>query len=487
MWNYKKLTLLHSNDMHGDFFEEQQNEALVGGVSLLSGYIQKTKKEEKNCLYTISGDMLQGSVIDAEFKGISTMDIMNMLNPDVVTLGNHEIDYGLAHLLFLEKIARFPIINANLYIKPSRTRLFQPYYLKEIDGMKILFIGLITEEVLSKVTSEDLISTLVDVEEAAREVEKICNAYKTVDIDFTILLTHIGYENDLKLAELLKPELGVDLIIGGHSHTLLEQPTKVKDILITQVGVGTNQIGRFDIVIDTDNNCVHSYTWKVIPIDDKHCPRDPKIEKILKGYKDQTDQKYNRILCKLRKDLTHPTRTEETEVSNLISDAMKEQLGVDLMCLGTGSLRNEVLESIVTLGELREMYPYAAGVYAIELTGKEIEQMIRFIFKTRFGGGGEEFYAWSKGLSISYNRSKEEVTSILYYGKPLEAEKYYKIWLQKFYFDNAKKNLGINSDQLSSGKAPKLICTNEFDPLEEYFQRHQDIEVEIEGRLVFEG
>ncbi len=335
--------------MHGDFFEEHQNEALVGGVSLLSGYIQKTKKEEKNCLYTISGDMLQGSVIDAEFKGISTMDIMNMLNPDVVTLGNHEIDYGLAHLLFLEKIARFPIINANLYIKPSRTRLFQPYYLKEIDGMKILFIGLITEEVLSKVISEDLISTLVDVEEAAREVEKICNAYKTVDIDFTILLTHIGYENDLKLAELLKPELGVDLIIGGHSHTLLEQPTKVKDILITQVGVGTNQIGRFDIVIDTDNNCVHSYTWKVIPIDDKHCPRDPKIEKILKGYKDQTDQKYNRILCKLRKDLTHPTRTEETEVSNLISDAMKEQLGVDLMCLGTGSLRNEMLESIVTL------------------------------------------------------------------------------------------------------------------------------------------
>ena len=73
------------------------------------------------------------------------------------------------------------------------------------------------------------------------------------------------------------------------------------------------------------------------------------------------------------------------------------------------------------------MYPYASGVYAIELNGQEIEEMIRFIFKTRFGGGGEEFYAWSKGLSISYNRSKEEVTSILYYGKPLEAEKYYKI------------------------------------------------------------
>lgn len=207
MARYKKLTLLHSNDMHGDFFEETQNDSLVGGVSLLSGYIKQTKKTEKNCLYTISGDMLQGSVIDAEFRGISTIDIMNMLNPDVVTLGNHEIDYGLAHLLFLEKLAKFPIINANLYIKPSKTRLFQPYYLKEIDGMKILFIGIITEEVLSSVISEELISTLVDVQEAAREVEKICNAYKRVDIDFTVLLTHIGYENDLKLAELLKPEL----------------------------------------------------------------------------------------------------------------------------------------------------------------------------------------------------------------------------------------------------------------------------------------
>ena len=209
---------------------------------MLSGYIQNVKKEEKNCIYTISGDMLQGSVVDAEFKGISTIDIMNYLNPDVVTLGNHEIDYGLAHLLFLEKIAKFPIINANLYIKPTKTRLFKPYYIKDIDGMKILFIGIITEDILSKVASEELISTFVNVEAAAREVEKICNAYKRIDIDFTVLLTHIGYENDLKLAELLNPDLGVDLIIGGHSHTLLDRPTKINNILITQVGVGTDLI-----------------------------------------------------------------------------------------------------------------------------------------------------------------------------------------------------------------------------------------------------
>ena len=95
---YNKLVLLHSNDMHGDFLAQKLDENLVGGVSLLSGYINKVKQEEKNTLYCVAGDMFRGSVIDSEFKGISTIEIMNMLSPDVVTLGNHEVDYGISHL-----------------------------------------------------------------------------------------------------------------------------------------------------------------------------------------------------------------------------------------------------------------------------------------------------------------------------------------------------------------------------------------------------
>ena len=110
----KTLTLLHSNDLHGDFLAEKVDDKLTGGVSMLSGYISKTRREEKNVLYAISGDMFKGSLIDQEYRGISTIEIMNLLAPDVVTLGNHEVDYGLAHLLFLEKCAKFPIINANM-------------------------------------------------------------------------------------------------------------------------------------------------------------------------------------------------------------------------------------------------------------------------------------------------------------------------------------------------------------------------------------
>jgi 5'-nucleotidase/UDP-sugar diphosphatase len=101
---FQKLTLLHSNDMHGDFLAEMQGASgrLIGGLGLLSGYLNQVRQSERNVLYVISGDMVQGSIIDAEYHGISTIEIMNYLAPDVVTLGNHELDYGLAHLLFLD-------------------------------------------------------------------------------------------------------------------------------------------------------------------------------------------------------------------------------------------------------------------------------------------------------------------------------------------------------------------------------------------------
>ena len=272
MKHLKKLTLLHSNDMHGDFLAEQVDEKLVGGVSLLSGYISRVRHEEKNVIYAIAGDMFCGSVIDSEFHGISTIQIMNMLSPDIVTIGNHEVDYGVAHLLFLEKCAEFPIINANMYLKTNHTRLFDPYKVIEIDGMKILFIGVLTELTLMKCKMDKLVGTFITLEEAAGEVGRICNTYNATDVDMTVLLTHIGLEEDRKLAELLDPAWSVDMIIGGHSHDYLDAPEVVNGIPIVQVGTGTDHIGRFDLVIDTDRNEIDSYTWTPIPINDTTCP-----------------------------------------------------------------------------------------------------------------------------------------------------------------------------------------------------------------------
>ena len=235
----KKLTILHSNDLHGDFLPKETDGKETGGLSRLSGYVTKTRSERENVIYAIAGDMFRGSIIDSEFQGLSTIDLMNNLNPDVATIGNHEVDYGFAHLLFLEKCAKFPIVNANLFITMNNSRVFTPYINLEVGGMKIMFIGILTEEVLASTRSEKIIGTFIDLESAAKEVGIICDNYRTVRTDMTILLTHVGYENDRKLAEMLDPDWGVNLIIGGHSHTFMEKADVVNGIPIVQAGTGT--------------------------------------------------------------------------------------------------------------------------------------------------------------------------------------------------------------------------------------------------------
>jgi len=125
----------------------------------------------------------------------------------------------------------------------------QPFLIKNIDGFDVMFIGIITEKVMDSIRRDSQIGTFITLEEAATETGRICDAYKNEDIDLTILLTHIGFESDLALAAMLKPEWGVDMILGGHSHTVMDQPAVVNNILIAQAATGTDQIGRFDIVV----------------------------------------------------------------------------------------------------------------------------------------------------------------------------------------------------------------------------------------------
>jgi 5'-nucleotidase len=169
MKNIRHLTLLHSNDLHGDFLAEPMGDTFVGGISMLSGYIRHVRRTEENVLYSISGDIFRGSVIDTEYLGVSTIEMLNLLSPDVVTIGNHEIDYGIAHLLFIEKCADFPIINANLYIKMNGKRLFTPCRIAETGGMRVLFLGLITEDVMAQ-AKQDVIGSFIETRDAVREI-----------------------------------------------------------------------------------------------------------------------------------------------------------------------------------------------------------------------------------------------------------------------------------------------------------------------------
>ena len=483
--NLKKLTLLHSNDMHGDFLAENVDANLVGGVSMLSGYINKVRQEEQNVIYAIAGDMFRGSIIDSEYQGISTIEIMNMLAPDIVTLGNHEVDYGVAHLLFLEKCANFPIINANLHIQTNHARLFQPCKIIEIDDMKILFIGILTENVIAQCKTDGLIGTFVNIEDAAEEVGRICNTYNAIDIDFTILLTHIGFEEDKKLAELLDPSWGVDVIIGGHSHTFITEPAVVNGIPIVQAGTGTDQIGRFDIMIDTDNNCIDSYTWKPIPITSENCPRDPAIEAVIGTYKSRTDAKYGQILTKFVRQLTHPTRIRETELGDLFSDILKDSLGVDIFLLGSGSIRNEQLGPVVTKGDLNECFPYDDAVHMIYVTGAQLKHMLSFMLRDGvFAGEHCEFYQLSKGLLVEYDQATHSYLRFEFEGEPVEDDKVYTVGLQHFHFLNIEKSFDTKLEDVEKNHKSRMVATSCTQIIEEALITGQHQNAKGEGRLI---
>lgn len=486
MKNLKKLTLLHSNDLHGDFIAEKVDEKLIGGVSRLSGYINKVRDEEKNVIYSISGDMFRGSLIDSEFQGLSTIEIMNLLAPDVVTIGNHEADYGLAHMLFIEKCASFPIINANMYIKYVGTRLFNSHLIKEIDGMKVMFIGILTEEVLKNTKSEGVVGTLIDIQDAATEVSKICDAYRTDDVDLTVLLTHIGIEEDKRLAEALDPACGVDIIIGGHSHTLLSEPCVVAGIPIVQAAIGTDQIGRFDIMVDTDKNCIDSYTWQCIPITEENCPRDEALEKVVSEYKDYTDQKYGRILTRFPRAYTHPKRNMETELGDLLAECMRDQIGADLVLVGSGSIRKPSLGPVVTVRDFIEIFPFAEPALGFRLNGKQLRHIVTYMLREESFLDSEhnEWFQFSKGFCCEFDRNKHAIISLKMNGKEVGDDDMFTVVMQMFFFDNIGDFLDLPHEEIEKNGRPVEVATKAPNLLEEYFKDHDSIKLDGEQRLI---
>ena len=480
----RKLALLHSNDLHGDFLPSEENGVITGGISYLSGYIKKVRSQEYNTIYVNAGDMFRGSVIDSEYLGLSTIDLMNQLAPDVTTIGNHEIDYGLAHLLFLEKCAKFPIINANLFVTLNNARLFEPYMEIERYGMKIMFIGILTEEILATTRSEKVIGSFIDIEEAAREVGIICDNYRTRHTDMVVLITHIGIENDRKLAELLNPDWGVDIIIGGHSHTLLEEPEIVNGVPIVQTGKGSGHIGRFDIKYDTIRKKITEMEWKCIPITSETAEPDPVMEELLNNYKDKTDAKYHRIVTTFARKLTHPSRIQETELGNLYADLIQWESSFDIMLMGSGSIRKESLGPVVDYQDMMENTPFDDILWMLKVTGKQFRQMIQFVLRDEAWEGHTEFYQYSKGVRIVYRKSTHTIEEFKLNGKDITDDMTILIALQNYHYNNFTEFFSVPLEEVAHNMKPRVVATSVNNLVEEYFITHQGLDSHVEGRLV---
>jgi len=349
-----------------------------------------------------------------------------------------------------------------------------------------MFTGIITEKVMDSIKQDELIGSFVTLEEASHEVGKITNAYKNDDIDLTILLTHIGFESDLELARLLRPEWGIDIIIGGHSHTVLEEPARENDILIAQAGVGTDQVGRFDIIVDDDTNSIIEYRWQLIPIDEKIAEPDRRLEEYINSFKEEVDRKYNTIICKFARALTHPAREVETSLGNLIADAFAEVAECDVMLVGSGSIRVKELGPMVTLRDLLTCFPYDDVLTRYTIDGSKLKGIFSHIMRTENRNSEGECYQVNNKVKAVYSDERHELISLSANGEEVEDTEHYSICMQGYHFNNSKTYLGISQEELLGSGKRKVVSTSAQEVLEEYLRNNQNINSNVERRLVYQ-
>lgn len=260
----KKITILHTNDVHSHidpFGTEDGRNANKGGVSRRYTLIESIRKENPNTLLFDAGDIFQGTPYFNYYGGELEFKLMSMLKYDAATIGNHDFDNGIDGLYAQLPHAKFEFISANYdFSKTVMDSHVKPYKIFLIDGIKIGVFGLGIK--LDGLVNKNMYKETVylDPIETTQEMTRILKENEQCDL--IVCLSHLGYEynsekvSDLKLAKATK---NIDLFIGGHTHTFLPKPTIVKnsddkDVLVNQVGCYGINLGRIDFYFDSDKN-----------------------------------------------------------------------------------------------------------------------------------------------------------------------------------------------------------------------------------------
>lgn len=256
----KTLVILHTNDTHSQlepYTEEDRRNSGQAGIVRREALYRAIRAGEPNVLVFDIGDFVQGTPYFNFFKGDAEVKLMNYLNIDAATLGNHEFDNGIDFLVRMLKNATFPIISTNYDLSATKLkRLVKPWIIIKKDGMRIGIIsaninpsGLITPKNYKGMIWLDPIIT-AEKRAAWLKKKKKC--------DIVICLSHLGYQykddtpDDIKLASGTR---NIDVILGGHTHTFMKEPALInnldgKPVIINQVGKGGILVGKLKLTID---------------------------------------------------------------------------------------------------------------------------------------------------------------------------------------------------------------------------------------------
>ena len=265
----KKLTILHTNDVHSHidpFPATDPRNPNMGGVARRAALIESIRKENSNVLLLDAGDIFQGTPYFNYYGGELEFKLMSMMKYDASTIGNHDFDNGIDGLYAQLPHASFDFISSNYDFKNTVLNgHVHPYKIFIKEGIKVGVFGL-GIELAGLVDKKGYKETIYnDPVEVAQDMTRLLK--KEQKCDLIICLSHLGYKyrdepekiSDIKLATLTKD---IDLIIGGHTHTFLDKPTVVKNlegnqVLVNQVGCYGINLGKIDFYFDANQSKKH--------------------------------------------------------------------------------------------------------------------------------------------------------------------------------------------------------------------------------------
>lgn len=505
------LSLMHFNDTH----------AHLDNVAKRVTAVKEVRTQKPDALLLDAGDVFSGTLYFNTFAGKADLEFMNMMKVDAMTFGNHEFDLGSSpegHKALADFIkgAQFPFVSSNVDF--SKDDLFTGLFntriandtdelngniytgiVKEVNGEKVGIFGLTTADT-ADISSPGEITFSDYIEEA----QKMVAEFEKMGVNKIVAITHIGYDdnpaidNDLELAKAVE---GIDVIVGGHSHTTLAKPVLINDkeqpTIIVQAGQYGDNLGTLDVAFDK-NGVVIEHNGELIKIGDK--ADDPEAAELLKKYSDQIDAIKNEetgaIAVKALenpRDKTNSVRRNETPLGNVITDGMLAKAktyapDVIMAMQNGGGIRSAIDQGPITVGEVITVLPFGNTLATMRLSGNEIKQAFETSLRSYPGENGGFLHV--SGAKVEFDSSKpvgERVTSIKYNAGDdvyveIEAETMYTIATNAF---TAKGGDGFDVFKAAyeDGRVTDLGLSD-WENFREHLVSLGTVDPQIEGRIV---
>ncbi|MEM9955481.1 MAG: 5'-nucleotidase C-terminal domain-containing protein [Chloroflexota bacterium] len=373
------LTILHTNDTHA---AHEPNGDGDGGVARQATVVNQVRAEIDNVLLLDAGDRFSGTLYHTVHAGQDQVPIMNALGYDAMVLGNHEFNNGGQVLADFVTGLDFPVLAANIDFSASPTMpegAIAPFVILEVGGQEIGVVGIDTPDTLEISNPE---AELVWRDDLVAVVNEQSSALTEMGVNKIVLLTHVGTNVDFEIAPQLE---NVDIVIGGHSHTLLSNQNSAFDaypvtftneatgetIYYVQSGANNQYLGRMDVEFDAAG-VVTDFEGDSIFLS-RYIAPNTELDAILADLAEEVnalrDEPANAVSEVPLDGDRSICRVEECNLGNLIADAQRWETGTDVAIMNSGGIRRDLPAAELTLGELLEVQPFSNTIATMDVTG----------------------------------------------------------------------------------------------------------------------